>query len=343
MKPLETLLSNAARSDRKIVLSEGNDPRVVEAAIEATRKKIARIILVGARAEVEKQLASFGSVAGERIEIFDPDTSDIMPSFSEAYHALRAHKGMTLERAEEDVRNPAICAALLVRLGYADGTLGGAVLTTAEIVRAALTVIGLAKNAKLVSSFFLMLFCADHHVKKGAHVFADAGLVVDPNAEELAEIAIQSAGSFHALLEETARIAMLSFSTRGSSTHRAVSKVVKATDIIRNRAPNLIVDGELQFDAAFVPEVASRKAPDSPLKGEANVFVFPSLESGNIAYKIGQRLGHAVAIGPILQGLALPANDLSRGCSAEDVLYMIAVTAAQVSETRQLQSITRHS
>ena len=336
MKPLQTLLGNAARSDRKIVLSEGTDPRVLEATLLARQDGVARIVLVGNRKEIEDGLASLKAADMQGIEVFDPRTTPLRQTLAEAYHRLREHKGMTLDMALEEVLKPQICAALLVKLGYAHGTLGGAVSTTADIVRAALTVIGPAKDAKLVSSFFLMLFCADHHVKKGAHVFADAGLVIDPDAGQMAEIAIASAASFKTLLDETPRIAMLSFSTRGSSTHASTSKVVEATEIVRANHPDLIIDGELQFDAAFVPDVASAKAADSPLKGEANVFVFPSLESGNIAYKIAQRVGHAVAVGPILQGLALPANDLSRGCSVEDILHMIAVTAAQCTRTADL-------
>ncbi len=220
-------------------------------------------------------------------------------------------------------------ATLLVKTGKADGTLGGAATATAEIVRTAIQVIGPAKGARMVSSFFLMLFCKDHHEKKGAFVFSDAGLVIDPSAAEMADIARASATSFAELTGDTPRVAMLSFSTRGSAKHERVSKVTEATAMVREASPELIVDGELQFDAAFVPDVAQAKAPNSALVGNANVFVFPSLEAGNIGYKIAQRMGGAQAIGPILQGLAKPANDLSRGCSAEDILFMIAVTSAQ--------------
>ena len=339
MKPLQMLLGNAARSDRKIVLSEGADPRVIEAAILALQNRVARIVLVGDQAQIDEQLSASGNAGLPGIEIVDPRRSALRQVFAASYHRLRAHKGITRDAAEEEVCEPEICAALLVKLGYAHGTIGGAVATTADVVRAALTVIGPAQNTKLVSSFFLMLFCADHHVKKGAHIFADAGLVIDPSAEEMAEIAMASAASFTALVNETPRIAMLSFSTLGSAAHASTSKVVSATDIVRTKEPELIIDGELQFDAAFVPEVASAKAAASPLKGEANVFVFPNLEAGNIAYKIAQRVGHAIAIGPILQGLALPANDLSRGCSAEDILHMIAVTVAQCDSSADLLSI----
>ncbi|WP_334062721.1 phosphate acetyltransferase [Limimaricola cinnabarinus] len=331
MKPLETLLANAARSERRIVLCEGTDPRVIEAALMARRARAARIVLVGPEAEIAQALEAHGAIPGG-IEIADPETSPHLPRMARTYHELRRHKGVDEEAALTAARQPHVFAALMVRLGLADGTVGGARLTTAEIVRTAIQVIGKAPEAKLVSSFFLMLFCRDHHAKKGAHVFSDAGLVVDPSAEEMAEIARASAVSLRQLVNETPRVAMLSFSTRGSASHEKVSKVALATRIVRETEPGLAVDGEIQFDAAFVPEVALSKAGDSALGGNANVFIFPNLDAGNIAYKIAQRVGEAVAVGPILQGLAKPANDLSRGCSAEDILHMIAVTSAQVED-----------
>lgn len=329
MKPLEMLLANAARSQKTIVLSEGSDPRAVEATIDARKQGIARVALVGPDAEIRARFAELGATPDEGVEIHDPATSPLIEEMAEALFQRRRHKGMTEDQAVAAARSPHVFAALLVHTGHADGTVGGAVATTAEIVRTAIQVIGPAPGASLVSSFFLMLFCKSHHMKKGAHVFADSGLVVDPNAEEMAQIALTSAKSYTVLTGDAPRVAMLSFSTRGSASHTSVSKVVTATGIARATNPSLIIDGELQFDAAFVPDVAASKAQDSALGGDANVFIFPNLESGNIAYKIAQRIGGAVAIGPILQGLAKPANDLSRGCSSEDILHMIAVTAAQ--------------
>ncbi|WP_424942734.1 phosphate acetyltransferase [Aliiroseovarius crassostreae] len=331
MKPLETLLKNAARSRFRIVLSEGADPRVVEAALTAQKDGIAKMILVGETAAIHAELARQNAPQDHGITLHDPRNSPLLPELATLYHQLRAHKGIDEVGAMDAAQNPHVFAALLVKSGHADGTVGGAVATTADIVRTAIQVIGPARGSKLVSSFFLMLFCADHHPKKGAHIFADSGLVVDPNAEEMAAIASASAASFETLTGDVARVAMLSFSTHGSAQHNAVSKVVTATELARNANPKLLIDGELQFDAAFDPGVAEKKAGLSPLKGEANVFIFPNLESGNIAYKIAQRIGGAEAIGPILQGLAKPANDLSRGCSAEDILHMIAVTAAQAT------------
>lgn len=329
MKPLEMLLVNAARSQKKIVLSEGWDPRAVEATIAARKQGIARVVLVGPEAEIRARFADLGAEPDTGVEIQDPATSLLINELAEALYERRKHKGMTPQQALEAARSPHVFAALLVHTGHADGTVGGAVATTADIVRTAIQVIGPARGARLVSSFFLMLFCQTHHMKKGAHVFADSGLVVDPNAEEMAQIALTSAQSYAVLTGDTPRVAMLSFSTRGSAGHSSVSKVVTATEIAKTADPSLLVDGELQFDAAFVPDVAASKAGDSALGGNANVFIFPNLESGNIAYKIAQRVGGAVAIGPILQGLNKPANDLSRGCSSEDILHMIAVTAAQ--------------
>lgn len=333
MKPLRDLLSSATKSDRKIVLSEGSDPRVVAAAISARKENVARIILIGNVAAITEQLANAGGGGLEGIEIHDPADTPLADEMAQAFYEVRKHKGVTLESAHEAILNPSVFAALLVKTDKADGTIGGAATATAEIVRTAIQVIGTAKDAKIVSSFFLMLFCKEYHEKKGAFVFSDAGLVIDPSAVEMAEIALASAISFKELTGDTPRVAMLSFSTRGSAKHERVSKVSEATAMVREAAPDLLVDGELQFDAAFVPEVAQAKAADSELGGDANAFVFPSLEAGNIGYKIAQRMGGAQAIGPILQGLAKPANDLSRGCSAEDILYMIAVTSVQCKST----------
>ena len=327
MKPLEEILRNAARSDKTIVLSEGTDPRVVQAAVEARKQGIARIILVCDTEADDAQLALAGEVEG--LEIHRPAASPLTKELAELYHSMRKHKGVDADQAMQQALTPHVYAALLVKAGHADGCIGGAVLSSAEIIKTAIQVIGVAEGTKLVSSFFLFLFCEDHHARKGACIFSDAGLVVDPSAEDLCEIAIASARSFEDLTNEAARIAMLSFSTRGSAEHHAVSKVQRATMLAREAAPDLLIDGELQFDAAFVPEIAQSKAADSPIEGNANVFIFPNLDAGNIGYKIAQRIGGAKAIGPILQGLSHPAIDLSRGCSAEDSLHMIAVTTAQ--------------
>ncbi len=339
MKPLEQLLKNAARSQKKIVLSEGSNPRAVQAAIEARNQGIARIVLVGNEDAVMCQYAFAQAKPDEGVEIHNPLTSPLFDDLAMQYYNLRKHKGVSLEQAIIETRKPHVFAALMVKTGLADGTVGGAETTTAEIVRTAIQVIGPRPGARLISSFFLMLFCQEYHANKGAFVFADSGLVVDPTAQELSQIALDSADSFSAITGGTPKVAMLSFSTKGSANHPMVSKVVEATNLAKSAAPNLLIDGELQFDAAFVPDVAASKAKDSPLHGDANIFVFPNLDSGNIGYKIAQRLGGAQAIGPILQGLDKPANDLSRGCTSEDILHMIAVTAAQAELSQSAPEI----
>ena len=320
----ETLLASARSDERPgIAMSEGEDPRIVSGALAARDAGIADIILVGRQEEVTAQLAACG---GSGLAIHDPSTSEFIPEFAEAFYELRKHKGVDMERAEREVRNPLVYAAMLVRLGYAAGTVGGAVAATPDIVRAALQVIGKAPDAPLVSSFFLMFPPTD---EGRPMVYADCGLVIDPSSQDQAAIAAASSQSCRALLEADPKVAFLSFSTKGSAKHGMVDKVAEAARLFAEQQPDIPSDGELQFDSAFVPSVAERKAPDSAVAGKANVMIFPSLDAGNIAYKISQRLGGYAAIGPILQGLKQPANDLSRGCTAEDVTTMIAVTVKQ--------------
>ena len=330
MKPLDDILDAARRDPKRIVLSEGEDPRIAEGAARALRDGIAHPVLVGRRSVVEDRLTAAGADPAD-FEIADPASAPKTQDYAEVYYVLRKHKGMDPDAARAAMANPLNFAAMMVREGDADGTIGGAVATTADTVRAAFQIIGRAPGVSMVSSFFLMMLCEDHHPRKEAVVFADCGLIVEPTAEELAQIAISSADSFQALLGQTPRIAMLSFSTAGSARHDRVSRVVEATATVKTLRPDLTVDGELQFDAAFIPAVSAAKAPGSPLKGEANVLVFPGLEAANIGYKIAQRIGGAMAIGPILQGLASPANDLSRGCSAEDAYHLTAVTSLQAA------------
>jgi phosphate acetyltransferase len=267
--------------------------------------------------------------AADAVETLDPGTAPAAPAYAAEFERLRRHKGVDAQAARRAMADPMAFAAMMVRQGDADGTVGGAVATTADTVRAALQVIGRAPGVSTVSSFFLMMLCEPHHATRGALIFADCGLIVEPSIDELAAIAIASGDSCRALTGMEPRIAMLSFSTGGSARHPRVEHVRAATAKAMEQRPDLMIHGDLQFDAAFVPAISAAKAADSPLGGEANVLIFPDLEAANIGYKIAERIGGARAIGPVLQGLARPANDLSRGCSAEDVYHMIAVTAVQ--------------
>lgn len=329
MKPFDDLVERAQSDPRHIVLSEGEDPRVLEGAGRAAREGIARITLLG-RAERIRALVREQDLEGAPFDIVEPATSPMLEPFADELHALRRHKGMERDAARRALHDPLYYAPMMVRRGQADGCVGGAVATTADTVRAAIQVIGLDPRYRLVSSCFLMMLCEPHHDDiRGALIFADCGLVVDPSAEELAQIAIAAADSARDLLDIEARVAMLSFSTSGSARHPLVEKVVTATSLARAERPDLLVEGDVQLDASLVPEISARKASGSVVHGRANVLIFPDLEAGNIGYKMAERLGKAKAIGPILQGLAAPANDLSRGCSAHDVYRMIAVTVAQ--------------
>ena len=328
MTLLPAIVAKARRSPRTIVLSEGEDDRIVAAGLRAVREGVAKIVLVGAADTVRQRIHEAGGDPTS-VAIHDPANSPLAAEFANALYRLRRDKMADVVEARREVRDPLTYAALLVRQGIADGTVGGAVATTAEMARASLRVIGRAEGYSLVSSFMLMLLDAGHHPRKGVLLFADCALVVDPNAEELAGIACASAASFAIMTGETPRVAMLSFSTRGSARHPHIDKVADATQILRATAPDLIVDGELQFDAAFVPAIGERKAKGSPVAGRGNVFIFPDLDAANIGYKIAERIGGATVVGPILQGLRQPANDLSRGCSAEDVFNLIAMTVVQ--------------
>ena len=324
---LDVLHARARATRKHIVLSEGTEPKVLAAATAANASGLARVSVVGNRAEIEKALGSASTP-----EIYDPTTSELSAPFAELLVELRGHRGMTPEKAAIAVQDRLVFAALLVRSDYADGTIGGAVETTSDTVRAAIQMIGKAADAPLVSSFFLMIAPSGAATQASPLIFTDAGLVIEPSAPELSAIAAQSAGSYAALLGDDPRVAFLSFSTKGSARHERVTKVSEAASLFRDAHPHVPADGELQFDAAIVPSVADRKAVGSDVSEYANVLVFPNLDAGNIGYKIAQRLGGYTAIGPVLQGLSRPANDLSRGCTVDDIVHMIAVTCLQAAQ-----------
>ncbi|MBU9616560.1 phosphate acetyltransferase [Burkholderia multivorans] len=334
MKALDRILESARRRPMRIALSEADDPRVLAAATRATRDGIAHIVLVGPRAAIHAAAARDG-VSLDGMTLVDPAASASRDMYADTLHALRKNKGMTADVARDAVLDPLCHANLMVRLGDADGSVAGAVHATADVVRAAIQLIGVDPAFRLVSSFFLMMLCEPFHTIKGGLIFSDCALVVDPDAEQLAEIAMAAADSAQALLGETPRVAMLSFSTSGSAHHAAVDKVTAATERVRAQRPTLAIDGDVQLDAAIVAEIAERKIVHSQVGGHANVLVFPSLEAGNIGYKLAERIGRAKAVGPLLQGLRRPANDLSRGCSADDVYHVIAVTTVQAQAAAQ--------
>ncbi|NLH97734.1 MAG: phosphate acetyltransferase [Clostridiaceae bacterium] len=326
MKFLEQISERAKKDIKTIVLPESSDIRTIRAAAMVLEKGIAKIVLVGREAEI-KNLA--GDLDISKAKIVDPETSPDFNRYAEALYEIRKDKGMTPEKAREILKDELYWGVMMVKMGDADGMVAGAIHSTAETLRPALQILKTAPGTKLVSAFFVMVVPDCEYGSNGTFIYADSGLVENPDAEQLSEIAVSSAKTFRNLIQDEPVVAMLSYSTYGSADSELVRKVREATKLAKEKAPDLLIDGELQADAALVPSVGQFKAKGSPVAGKANVLIFPDLNCGNIAYKLTQRLAQAEAYGPITQGIAKPVNDLSRGCSAEDIVGVVAITAVQ--------------
>ena len=336
MSLIEQLIQRAKADKQRIVLPEGTEERTLKAANQILTDGVADLILLGNVEEIQEKAREWGLGNISKATLIDPQNSEKSEEYAQMLFELRKKKGMTLEEARKKVTDPLYYGCMIIKSGEADGQLAGARNTTGDVLRPALQIIKTAPGITCVSGAMLLLTHAPECGDNGVLVMGDVAVTPVPDANQLAQIAICTARTAKAVAGIEPRVAMLSFSTHGSAKHEVVDKVVEATRIAHEMDPELLVDGELQADAALVPSVGASKAPGSPIAGKANVLVVPSLEVGNIGYKLVQRLGHATAVGPILQGIARPVNDLSRGCSIDDVYKMIAITANQAIAAKAL-------
>ena len=333
MSFIDEIKARAKKEIKTIILPEAEDKRVLEAASKVTKEGFAKVVLLGDATKIKEDCKS-NEIDLDGVDIINPLTSEKKEEYKQKLYELRKNKGMTPEQAEVLLKEPIYFGMMMLKdeNSNADGLVSGAAHSTANTLRPALQILKTKPGTKLVSAFFIMCVPNCEYGENGTFIFGDSGLNQNPTADELSEIAISSSKSFEQLVQKEAKVAMLSYSTKGSAKSELTEKVIEATKLVKEKENGLMVDGELQLDAAIVPEIAASKAPDSPLKGEANVLIFPDLDAGNIGYKLVQRLAKAEAYGPLCQGIAKPVNDLSRGCSADDIVGVVAITAVQAQE-----------
>jgi len=331
MSFIDEIKERAKKDIKTIVLPEAEDLRTLVATDKICKEGFAKVVLVGNKTEVLKK-AEENNLDVSKAEIINPEESEKYEEYANTFYELRKAKGMTIEEAKKLILDPVYFGMMMVKLGDGDGLVSGAAHSTADTLRPALQILKTAPGTKLVSSFVLEVVPNCEYGEKGVFLFGDSGLNQNPNADELSEIALSTAKSFKQIVGKEPKVAMLSYSTKGSAKAEEVDKVRTATELAKEKKPELLIDGELQLDAAIVPEISKMKAPESPIKGNANVLIFPDLQAGNIGYKLVERLAKAEAYGPVCQGMAKPVNDLSRGCKAEDIVGVVAITCVQAQD-----------